>query len=292
MKVRHPFAHQAGFTLVEMLVGCTVGAIISLGVFAFINTGSMLTARNLSVNLSSNSMRSSLDRVEQLIQQADTMPTLVDTAGAGTASTAAAGVRFDRYVGGPLIINPGALTLPSTTTSFTIAYAQAASPAPSVADVVRFDGTVATLRPRIAGPVTVTDLVPAQPGMKQAAVTLSSSLGATVTVASSLRARLVREVAVIVMPAGGGRQLRYYPDIAGTTNLNDATKYTVLTEQIGMQSGDATPFSLQTFQTRSFVKMSLRVRASDFDNRLLGRQADQFNTFAQVDSFIRPKINP
>lgn len=290
MKKKPHFHRQHGFTLVELLIGATIGALVSLGVFAFIDTGSMLTARNLSVNLTSNSMRGALDRVETLIQQADTQPRLIDTAGANVAGTGpAAGVRFDLFVGGPVVVNPGTLTLASSATGFTIRYAQAASRAPADGDIVRFDGTSATLRPRISGPPTDN---PAGVGMRDAAANLAGTLGTAVSSTTGLRARIVRDVALVVMPSGAGRELRYYTDMATTTNMNDATKYRVVTDQIAMQAADATPFSTSTIEGREFVSLSLRLRASNFDRRLVGKQADEFNTFAQVNSVIRPKINP
>ncbi len=281
---------RGGFTLVELLIGSTIGVIVSLGVFAFINTGSMLTARNLSVNLTGTSLRGSLDRVESLIQQSDTLPRLIDTSAATVAGTGpAAGVQFDFFVGGPIVVNPGSLTLTSAVTSFTIRYAQASSRAPTPGDIIRFDGAATTLRPRISA-VTSNTLVSA--GMRDAVVTLTSSLGTPFTATTALRGKLVRDVALIVMSAGGSRELRYYTDMAGTTSLSDATKYVVLTDQIAMQAADATPFSKRTIAAREFVALSLRLRASNFDRRLNGQQADQFNTFAQVDSVIRPKTNP
>lgn len=290
MKARFLNHRHAGFTLVELLVGTVVGAFVALGVFAFINTGSLLTARNLSVNLTSNSMRGALDRVEHLIQQSNSDPVLMNASGAAVAGNGpAAGVRFDLFQGGPVVINPGTTTLASTVTSFTIRYAQASSRAPSAGDVVLIDG-FDTLRPRIAN---VTSTSTPSVGMRDAAVTLTSSLGTTVSASTALRAKLVRNVALCVVQTGGNRQLRYYTDMASTTNMNDATKYKVITDQIATETAlDGTPFSLTTIASEPFVSLSLRVRANTFDRRLLGRQADQFNTFAQVNSFIRPKINP
>ena len=283
-------SQRGGFTLVELLIGSTIGILVSVGVFAFIDTGSMLTARNLSVNLTSNSMRTALDRLENTIQQAATNPRLMDTAGAAvTGNGPAAGVRFDRFVGGPVVVNPGSTTLASSATSFTIRYAQASSPAPSAGDIIRLDGTALTLRPRIA---SVTSNTAVSAGMRDAAVTLTAALGTTVTSTTGLRAGLVRDVAFAVMPAGGGRELRQFHDMAGTTNLNDASRFSVVTDQIAMEAGDATPFSRTTIAAREFVSLSLRLRANNFDRRLLGRQADQFNTFARVDVFMCPKSNP
>jgi prepilin-type N-terminal cleavage/methylation domain-containing protein len=290
MKTRPSRIHQAGFTLVELLIGSTVGALVGLGVFAFIDTGSMLTARNLSVNLTSNSMRGSLDRLESLIQQADTQPRLINTTGASVATPGpAAGIRFDYFVGGPVVANPGTLTLASSASTFTLRYALASSRHPQAGDIVRFDGTATTLRPRISSVATPT-LVSA--GMYDIAVTLTGTLGTAVTSTTGLRAKVVRDIAVIVMASGNIRELRYYPDMVAATDLNDASMYRVLTDQIAMQSADATPFSTITISSREFINLSLRLRASNFDRRLVGRQADEFNTFAQVNSFIRPKTNP
>ncbi len=125
-------------------------------------------------------------------------------------------------------------------------------------------------------------------------VNLASALGAAVPVPSSsvLTSTLVHKVAFIVMPAGNGRELRYYFNYETTTNLNDPTKYIILSDEVALQTTDATPFSLSTVQTASFVNLSLRVRSNQFDTRLLGKQGDQFNTFARLDVAIRPKTNP
>jgi hypothetical protein len=290
MKTQHSSSHQAGFTIAELLVGSTVGIIVSLGIFAFINTSSMLTARNLALNLTSNSMRTALDRAEFLIQQSATAPKLIDTSANVVAGTGpAAGVRFDLFVGGPVVADPGTLSLTAATTNLAIRYAETSSRAPSVGDIIRFDGSPTTLRPRI-GAITSNTAISA--GMRQAAVTLSTTLGTPVTSTTGLRARIVRDVALIVMPSGGGRQLRYYTDMSSTVSLSDPTKYTVLSDQIAMETADATPFSKTTIDGSEFVSLSLRLRASNFDRRLIGKQADQFNTFAQVNTYIRPKTNP
>jgi hypothetical protein len=280
---------QAGITLVELLIGTTVGALVSLGIFTFINTGSLLAARNLSVNLTSNSMRGSLDRMESLIQQADTQPRLINTTGTSVTSPGpAAGIRFDFFVGGPVVVNPGTLTLANSATGFTIRYAQASSRKPEPGDIVRFDGTT-TLRPRIA---TVGTPTMVSAGLYDVSITLTATLGTSVTSTTGLRAKLIRDIALIVMPSGNIRELRYYTDMVAATNLNDPAQYKVLTDQIAMQAADATPFSFRTIAAREFVNVSLRLRASNFDRRLVGKQADEFNTFSQVVSFIRPKVNP
>lgn len=293
MKTRTLARCQAGFTLIELLVGTVIGSIVSLGVVAFIDTGSMLAARNVSVNLTSNSIRGALDRTEHLIQQSNSDPVLMDTAGLPVAGNGpAAGVRFDLFKGGPVVVNPGTTTVASTVTTLTIRYAQATSLAPTAGDIIIIEGTETTLRPRIASTPAIAFSTPSV-GMRDAVVPLTATLGTAVTATTALRARIVRDGALVVMPEGGNRQLRYYPDMAGTTSMSDASRFHVITDQIATATAaDSTPFTLSTISGRRFVGLSLRVRANTFDRRLLGKQADEFNTFAQVKSFIRPKINP
>jgi len=107
-----------------------------------------------------------------------------------------------------------------------------------------------------------------------------------------LTGKFVRPAALLVMSAGAKRELRYYPLFESTTNLSDPTKYMMLTDQVGMQASDATPFSLVANQGRTFVNLSLRVRASNYDRRMTGHQVDEFNTFARVDSVLSRKLSP
>ena len=223
MKARRLTSGLRGFTLVEMLVGAAMSAVVGLAIFSVVNAGMLLAARNLSVNLTNTTMRGSLDRAEQLIQQADSQPVLIDTAGAA-ASGPAAGVSFESYLGGPYVISAPPTGLPANTTVLT--------------------------------------------------------------------GKFVRPAALLVMPAGAKRELRYYPLFDATTNLNDPAQYVVLSEQVGMLAADATPFTLVTNQGRTFVNLSLRVRASNFDRRLASKQNDEFNTFARVDSILARKLSP
>jgi type II secretory pathway pseudopilin PulG len=286
---------QTAFTLTEMMVSCVLIGIIGLAVFALMNAGMMLSARNFSMNLTNNSERNALDRAEQLIQQAYTMPTLVDTTGAATATTPAPGVTFDFYLGGPYVVTATAGTLPASTSSLTVTRTTntvAVEPIPSIGDVLEFDSGTANIRARVTSVVTS-----APDGLQHQAITvgLASSLGAVVSSPNSgtLTAHLIRKVALIVMPANSGYELRYYGSFETTANLNDPTKYVMLTKEIATQSGDATPFSITALQSANFVSLSLRTRSSAFDVRLANKQGgQQFDTFARIDSYIRPKINP
>ena len=89
---------RQAFTLIEILVGAAISSVLAVGVFALMNAGMILSAKNLSLNLTSNSMRSALDRVEQVVQLGDTTDSLsraqlINTSGTVVATGPAAGDR-------------------------------------------------------------------------------------------------------------------------------------------------------------------------------------------------------
>jgi len=284
-----------GFTLVEMMVSAAVSAAVGLAVFAFLNAGMVLTAKNLSLNYTSNQMRTALDRVEQVLQQGDSDPILIDTTGATVTNAAAAGVKLDRFVGGPWVVTTSSGTIASTATSLTLTRStnfQASPPVPVTGDVIVIDGTADTLRPQVNGNPTANTTDGA---LLRNTVTLplASALGTTVTNNSgTLTAKVVRQVAFLVMTNGTRRELRYYPSIETTTDLNDPTRYTVVSDQIGTQAADVTPFTMTTVTGKSFVNFSLRISDRNSDQVLLNKQRDEYNTFSRIETVIRPKVNP
>jgi hypothetical protein len=281
------------FTITEMMTCLVFAAFLGIAVFAMTNAAMMMMARNISVNLTNNSERRSLDRIEASIQQAYTMPVLINTSGA-SATSPAAGVSFDYFVGSPYVVTVTGGSLPSSTASLTLVRSTnsvACPPIPSINDVVMLNGAPSTVRALISAvSVGSTD-----GSLHQTiTVTLASALGSAVSVPSSgtLTATLVHKLAYVVMAGGSGNELRFFPNFETTTNLNDRTKYLLVSDEIALQSSDTTPFSLTQNGTTNFVSMSLRVRSDEFDQRLSKKQADQFNTYARLDVAIRPKINP
>jgi type II secretory pathway pseudopilin PulG len=285
---------RKAFTIVELLVGTAVASVLALAIFALMNAGMILSAKNLSLNLTSNSMRSTLDRVEQVVQMADTMPELIDNTGTVVTTGPAAGIKFDRTVGSPYVVSLSGGNIPSAATSLTLTrstHAVASPPAPSPGDIVRIATTPTTLRPRIQSVVAGT--VNAQ-SRQPFTANLTAALGTTVTpiTATVVSARLVRNVALLVMPANGKPEMRYYHTFDTTTNLNDPARYVVVTDQIGVAAEDSTPFSIVQYEGKSYVNFSLRVRASNADNGIRGQQLDHFNTYSRTETQIRPKILP
>ena len=188
----HPRTRQAGFSLVETLAGAAAAIIVGIGIFAILNTGTMLSARNLALNVTNNALRQSLDRAEQLLQQGDSMPVLINTSGAVTTGPAA-GVRFDRFVGAPYVLTIPVAGLPVTTTSLSLQRstdALAAPPIPVAGDIIRIDGEAATLRPRTS---SVVSTAPNAQLRQTMTVTLAAPLGSEVTSASTtLTAKVIR----------------------------------------------------------------------------------------------------
>ena len=283
---------RQAFTLVEVLVGTAISALLAVAIFGLLNTGMILSAKNLALNLTSNSMRTALDRVEQVVQMGNAMPTLIDGAGADVAAGSAAGIKFDRVVGSPYIVTLPAGGIPASATTLTLTLSThpvASPPPPGAGDIVLITVNEVTLRARI---LSVGNPVAAGPARVSFLVTLSAPLGTAVApiTATIVSARLVRNVAFLVMPANGKPELRYYPTFDTTTNLNVPAGYSVVTDQIGTAAADSTPFSIVTVGAQTFVSFSLRVRASNADKGIRTRQQDQFNTYSRIETRIRPKI--
>jgi prepilin-type N-terminal cleavage/methylation domain-containing protein len=285
---------RAGFTLVELLAGMAVASIIAVAIFTLMSTGMILSAKNLSLNLTSNALRQALDRVEQVVQQGDTLPQLIYVNGTVVANGPAAGVAFDRYVGGPYVVTIPGVTLPATSTNIVLirsTNAIASPPIPRVGDIIRIDSTASTLRPRVQmvtpGAITAQNRQPIT-------VTLSAPLGTDVPVgvASVKTARLVRSVALLVKPKNGRQELRYYETFDPAANLNDPALYLVVTDHIGLEPESTTPFSITSSSGKPFVTFSLRTRSTIADNRLQTLERDRFNTYARVEALVRPKTIP
>ena len=290
----------AGLTLVEMAIGALVSTAVGLAVFAFLDAGMYLSAKNISLNLTSNQMRTAIDRVEQVMQQGDqdADPVLINTTGATVNNgTAAAGVRFDRFIDSPYVVDLTSSLAGSTQLRMSRATASISSQrvpkTDLVGDVIRLDGTAVTVRPRIVQSGLLPDYGIPILGVETLVCPLASGLAATYKPVSGdyLMAKLVRQVAFLVMPNGTKRELRFYHSYETATDLADSTKYVVLTDQIGLQPADSTPFNTTTVGEKIYITFALRVRSGTTDNRLLRRQTDEYNTFTRVDMSLRPKVN-
>lgn len=287
----------AGFTLVETIVGMMAAVILGVGTFYLLNATMLLWSKNFSFNVTGNSMHRSIDRLEQYLQQADTMPTLIDSSGNAVGSGSAQGVVFDYFVSSPYVITASSSGLPSNTSSFTMTFYAASATAstqqtPIKGDVVRIDGTDSTLRPIVNNNPSPSG---ATPGNQVMTVSLQSALGTavpTTNVTTGVTAKVVRPMAIVVVQNGSLWELRLVKPYQSSADLTNPAKYVVLSRQIGTLAADQAPFSLTTNNGKSFVSCSLRLRADAYDQVLANKQNDGFATYARADLSIRPKSNP
>ena len=282
----------AAFTLVELMIGVIVMVLVGAIAYSILINATTLMAKNISLNASSTTLRAVLDRVYSEVNQANGLPTLVnaDSSVAASASGPAAGIIFDRYRGGPYIVtNPGSSGLPSTATSFQMKCSTdpLASPAtPQTNDVVSMDG--GNTRPLVQSCTSSTS-----GGLQTLTVQLQSAIGKDIPWDTTVQkaAFLIHREAIIVAPANGRAELRFYKnaETLTTSNYTNASSYLVLTRDIGTATGETTPFSYVMQGSTRFLNVAMRVEDGQFNAYLANRQAKEFNTFLRVDTMLRPR---
>jgi type II secretory pathway pseudopilin PulG len=318
-----------GFTLVEISVALLLFMVVGLIVYSVLMSSTTLLAKNLSLNQSNTSVRGTLDRIFSEINQANGLPTLINADGTAADGVGpAAGIIFDRYVGGPFVVgNPGT-GLPATATAFNLYYSTDSSanpPLPVRNDVVLMDGVTRALVSSCSAPSGYSSPVPSPTPVvgKMVTVTLQGSLGSykTPPIASGTAiswvtpiqqaAYVVHRKAFVVVPPASvlsvngiypPAELRMYPDAEAVTDYNDATKYIVLTRAIGtgprgnspFESGvdlktENKPFWIYASNGANYLSIAMRVEDQQFNKRLMTQQANQTNTFLRVDSVMRPR---
>ncbi|MCE9610730.1 MAG: prepilin-type N-terminal cleavage/methylation domain-containing protein [Chthoniobacter sp.] len=291
--MKHRRKSQSGFTLVEILVAASVGLVVSGLAFSYLRAGTLLLAKNVSVNMSNNELRSAIDQIQDRMQTATSIPILINTN--GTAATSpAAGVYFDRLVGEPYVVtHPGGSGLSAAATSVTVTRstsAYASPPIPIAGDVLLIDGATSTMRPRVSSVTTGA----ISGGLQTITITFTAALGTAIDWDASFvkTATLTRREAFIVMPGAGRSELRRYSSFETTTDFNDATQYTVISRQVGTQTGETTPFSIVTVGLDKLVNIDFRVRTAGFENALAAKESNTFSGFMRVQCMVPSRQRP
>ncbi len=312
--MNHPIAgnlKQRAYTLVEISIGLAVLFLVgTVGYSTLINSTTLL-AKNVSLNSSNITVRGVLDRIYAEVNQANGLPKLINADGsAATDSGPAAGIIFDRYLGGPYVVgNPGP-GLSATATSLKLYCSTdplASPPVPVKNDVIRMDASSRPLVSSCTSSTSFSSPIPSpapSPG-QMLTVTLQSQLGnytvptissgTAIPWSSSVQqtAYLVHRKAFVVVPVNGRGELRMYNDAEGLTNYNDLTKYVVLTRAIGTQiiagQDESKPFSLVTQNATKFLSIAMRVEDQQFNKYLAAHQSKEFNTFLRIDTSLRPR---
>ncbi len=305
-----------GYTLVEICVTIGILTLVGLAGYAMLMSSTTLLAKNISLNSSNVVTRSTLDRIFAELNQANRMPTLINTDGSAASGTGpAAGVIFDLYVGGPFIVgNPGA-GLSATATTFKMFYSTdslASPPQPQKNDVVIMDGaTRALVSSSTIGSMSAPIPNPSPSSGKMVTVTLQAKLGTYTnpavdsgtaipwSSATQETAYLVHREAFLVVPiqgTTGPAELRLYPDAENITDYSNPTSYIVLTRNIGTKTvaglSENKPFSIVTENGSTFLNIAMRVEDQQFNKVLASQQNSEFNTFLRIDTMVRPRNIP
>lgn len=299
---------SAGFTLAEASISLAVMAIVGALAYAIMTNSTVLFAKNVTLNSSNTTMRKALDRIYSEINQANGMPKLINADGTNAASATgpAAGIIFDRYLGGPFVVtNPGLTGLPAGTLTVEMKSASdalARPPIPTSNDVIRIDN--GSNRPLVSS--CSPNTYPSSPGIQTFSVTLKAPLTSAIPWSGGPNgtvqtAYAVHRRAFVVASVNGRPELRMYADAETTTGLNppasyysNSANYIVLTREIGAQAGEDTPFSIVNQDGANFVSVAMRVENQQYTTYLQSRylatsQARDFNTFLRIDTALRPR---
>jgi hypothetical protein len=286
---------MAGFTTVELMVATSVLVIVSAIAFAFMRSGTILADKSTRLNHSHDELRGSFDRLADHLLAANNVPTLIGTNGL-TTTAPAAGLKFDKVVGDPYVLDPPteAGSLSSTATSVSVwrsTSSVANAPVPRVGDVMLIPTPTGNIRAQISSVAAL------PPGVATQKITLnfSAAVGKSLTWLANQPqiAKLVRPEAFIVMPANGLNELRLYPLFEPVPSLSDPSKYTVLTNQVGTSSGEDTPFSVLDINGDRIVQSTLQIRDSQYSKVFANKEQNTYSGYFQLllnlPSRLRPK---
>ncbi len=290
-----PRRRLSGSSLLELTIYFGIAVIISGVAYSFLRGAMTLYAKNMSIVRSHTNLRSVLDRLGNNLQQANSLPVLINTNGT-VAAAPAAGLYYDRYLGDPYVLtNPGGAGLPSSTTSVTITRSTvplASPPIPVAGDAIMIDDPNGPVRALIATstPGTVDAITKRQP----IALTLTNALGTTlIWSATEVRtAKLIHREAFLVVTVGDKSEFRFFQNFEPLPVLTNPANYTVISNQISILAGETTPFSIDTIGTDRIVRASLFARSTDFSTWLSNKQANEFNTFVRLNALLGSRLRP
>src|SRR5688572_6115033 len=252
----------SAFTLPELMIYCLITGVVTMVSFQALRAGSSLSVKNASLNRSHESLRSSLDRLANNIRASRNLPTLLNATGNPDGGGAAAGIRYDRILGEPYVLDPvsGAGSLPASTASVSVWRSTAEialPPVPASGDVLLIDTPTGAARARVSGVVQH----PPSGNRQRLTLAFAGGLGKPLSWAANQPqwTRLVRQEAFIVVPVNGKNELRFYPSFETAGVVNNPSHYTVVTDQIGTKPGDETPFEIEDVNGDKSLQANLRV---------------------------------
>ena len=88
---------------------------------------------------------------------------------------------------------------------------------------------------------------------------------------------------------GPNNELRYFWGAEGITDFSNANSFYRVIVNVGLASGDETPFSFTPAQGGNFLRTVLRVRSDRYDNRLSSKEANKFSAIQRVEFLMNPR---
>lgn len=263
---------SAAFTLIELTVSTAMAIAVGVVLFAMLNTATVLSATNFSINQTHLAVRRSVDKVLSKVGVAAGAPTLVDAAGASVSGNGPAeGIRC--LV--PTSPQPYPVSSAVSATDMTLIAGVGTRPVPQAGDVILmtdigFQGTVASV---------------SASGSNQT-ITFTSTAGScfspvkttgTVVPANS-KFFLFSPTAFITV----NNVLRYYPrarSVAadGAAVFNNEVNYVKIATLVPL-SGATTSFPFKYLNaSRRSVDLTLRINDPTYSNRVRA-----FNKFLSI----------
>jgi hypothetical protein len=287
--------HRLGISLVELLIYLTIAVLVCGVTFSFLRGATMLYTKNMSIVGSHNNLRSVLDRLSNNLQQANSLPVLINTSGA-VSPAPAQGLYYDRYLGDPYVVtNASGTGLSPSTTTVTITRSTAplaSPPVPVAGDAILIDDPGGAVRALISN--STAGAVNGVTQLQSFTLTLSAALGKSLNwSAPEVRtAKLLHREAFLVVPVGDKSEVRYFQNFEPMPVLTNPANYTVISNQFSILAGETTPFSIDTVGSDRIVRASLFARSTDYSTWLSNKQSNNFNTFVRLNASLGSRLRP
>ena len=285
---------RSGASLVELLIYLGIAVVICGVSYSFLRSAMMLYAKNMSIVRSHTNIRSVLDRLSNNLEQAYTLPVLINTSGA-VSPAPSAGLYYDRCLGDPYVVNNPGAGLPASATGVTVTRSVAplaSPPLPAPGDAIVIDDPTGSIRALIA--TSTPGAVNVATQLQPIVLTFTAGLGTAITWATGevKTARLVHREAFLVVPGSDKSELRYFRNFEPMPVLTNPANFIVISNQISILAGETTPFSIDTVGTDRIVRASLFARSTDYSTWLANKQANEFNTFVRLNAALGSRLRP
>jgi prepilin-type N-terminal cleavage/methylation domain-containing protein len=268
-----------GFTLAEIMISLGIFGVVSTLLFSVLNAGSILVAKNTSINLTHGDARLGSEKLLSLVQSAVAAPVLVDSSVTPVAGDGpAAGITFLRLASSTTYTSLNAVAASATTLVLRRA---AGMPAPEAGDVLVMVGTdnasfastnVIGFQASVAGVSTISST--------DYTISFGSAIGGFCNPVAATGTVLLANTKLFLLDkmacVANGTELRVL------NNASNSSSYQVLAHLVPVTGQtQLLPFRYTTTDWR-WVDLDLRVASTNYNQRNLGTS----NTFFDLKESI------